>query len=150
MVRYYFFYGDGRSLYQYICIQIRYSQNHHILSSVRCNFSPNQGETSSFVVQIDFVFVFVLYVYCIIVLLGNMLKQDTCTVHYFVSFYFILSYHFYHLPSVRMPPRLTPSFDHNMTAPNFKSSSVQSEIGENYRMFPSCLHAIFINKQLSW
>ncbi len=44
------FYGDCRSLYQCVCIQIRHSWNHHIICSVRCNFCPNQGETSSFVV----------------------------------------------------------------------------------------------------
>ncbi len=37
----------------------------------------------------------------------------------------------------------TPSFDHNMTAPNFKSSSIQPE---NCCTRPSCLHATFIIK----
>ncbi len=40
----------------------------------------------------------------------------------------------------------SPSFNHNMTAPNFKSSSIQPKIGENCRMLISCLHATFINK----
>ncbi len=39
-----------------------------------------------------------------------------------------------------------PSFVHNMTAPNFKSSSIQAEMGDNCRTCLSCLHATFINK----
>ncbi len=70
------------------------------------------------------VFVFVFYLFCIIVPPVNLREQDVRTVHYFVSSKNNDSYNFQHLPSVRMPPRLAPSFDHNMTAPNFKSSSI--------------------------
>ncbi len=37
-----------------------------------------------------------------------------------------------------------PSFDHNITATNFKSSPVQPEIGENCYTRPSCLHATYM------
>ncbi len=53
--------------------------------------------------------------YCIIVPPVYMCGQDACTVHYFVSSKNNDSYHFQHLPSVWMPPRLTPSFGHNLT-----------------------------------
>ncbi len=54
--------------------------------------------------------IFVLYLFCIIVPLVNMREQDVHTVHYFVSSKNNDSYHFQHLPGVRMPPRLAPIF----------------------------------------
>ncbi len=54
--------------------------------------------------------------------LSTCANKDVRMVHYFVSSKNNDIYHFQHFPRVWMPPRLIPSFDHNMTAPNFKSS----------------------------
>ncbi len=70
-----------------------------------------------------------------------MREQAACTVHYFVSSKNNDSYHFQDLPRVRMLPRLAPSFDHNMTAPNFKSSSIEPENFTHHGEGRSCVLA---------
>ncbi len=91
-----------------------------------------------------------LYLYCIYIEL--LYLQSTCTNKMHIWFTIL-----FHLKTMIATTFNTfqvcecflgspPSFVHNMTTPNFKSSSVQPEIGKNCRTHLSCLHSTFINK----
>ncbi len=91
-----------------------------------------------------------LYLYCIYIVL--LYLQSTCANKICVRFTIL-----FHLKTMTVTTFNTyqvwqcllgspASFDHHMTALNFKSSSIQHKIGENCRTSPSCLHASFINK----
>ncbi len=87
-----------------------------------------------------------LYFYCIYIVL--LYLQSTCMNKMCVQFTIL-----FHLKTMTATTFNTfqvcecllgspPSFVHNMAAPNFKSSSIQPEIGENCCMHPSCMHAM--------
>ncbi len=91
-----------------------------------------------------------LYLYCIYIVL--LYLRSTCAnkmrVRFTISFHLktvtATTFNTYQVWECLLG--LPPSFDYNMTAPNFKSSSIQPEIGENCRTRSSCLHATFMNK----